>query len=305
MLQMNDPNRLTVYANPARDLVVIQGNSGVVYPFYKSSGKNSKSDQTWAPWMGYFDHHPLQRTDASYNNQIYMVKPTPCTVSAEAQGIIRKYLGGNADNFIQRMGNDEALALSCSIGGGDWAKYPLMRQEIMAAESTKKFVKNLSIVAESAVDFPPIPSSTPTIAFDGIKCSGPVVPSQAILASSMESVTAKVASGYVTAFSVQAKKQFPTTTQVNAAMAQQAAREASVSATAEVSLPKAKVGAPSSSAGSVSNAAAQKEQARVIRERYLSKLGIIKDKYKKASDDAPKELGAGSSAESGAKPFRT
>ncbi|KTC86433.1 hypothetical protein [Legionella brunensis] len=298
MLRLNDPNRLTVYANPARDLVVIQGNSGVVYPFYKSSGRNSKSDQTWSPWMGYFEHHPLHKTNPSFNNQIYMVKPTPSTISEEAQGIIRKHLGSNADNFIRRMGNDEALALSCSLGGGDWDKYPLLRQEIMAAESTKEFIKALTVAAIIPVDFPPIPSSKDPIPFNGIQYSGEVVPDQAILATSMETVTTKVAAGYVTAFSVQDKKQFPTTNQVNTLMALKAEKVALAATAVEGPLPKAKVG--SGSSPSVSNPAMQQEHGRIVRERYLSKLGIIKDKYKKPPGDVHKAPEAGSDSEAGA-----
>ncbi|KTD08727.1 hypothetical protein [Legionella jamestowniensis] len=300
MYRLNHPNRVTVYANPARDLMVIQGNSGVVYPFYKSSGHNSNSDQTWSPWMGYFEHHPLQKSDPSYNNQIYMVKPSPSTVSEEAQEIIKKYLGGNAGNFIQRMGNDEALALSCSLGGGDWDKYPLLRAEIMAAESTKKFMKPLEITDVTRVDFPPIPSSKDPIPFVGIKCSGDVAPSQAVLATSMETITANVASGYVTTFSVQDKKQFPTTTQVNNLMALKAERVVSASAVIDDPLPKTKVSAKQSPSSSPSiKQEAMLEHGRRIRERYLSKLGIVKDKYKSA-EETYKKSNAGVDSEAGA-----
>ncbi|OCH98960.1 hypothetical protein A8135_09380 [Legionella jamestowniensis] len=35
-------------------------------------------------------------------------------------GVITRYYEEIADSFIRRMGNDEALAISCSLGGGEW-----------------------------------------------------------------------------------------------------------------------------------------------------------------------------------------
>lgn len=279
MLKLNDRDRLTVYANPARDLVVVQGNSGVVYPFYKSSGVNSKSDQTWSPWMGYFDHHPMQKSDPSFKNQIYMVKPITSTLSEETQAIIKKHLGSNAGNFIQRMGNDECLAISCTLGGGDWDKYPLFKEEIMHAESTKQFIRDIRIAGAKDVILPPMPSSKTPVPFEGVKCSGDVLPSHAIMAKSMEGLTAEVAAGYVTNYSVQNKQQFPTTAEVNAFVAPKAEKPSALASAVEISISKPKVvsGTSVEVSSSVGDQALQLEQGRKIRERYLSKLGIIKD----------------------------
>lgn len=294
MFLLNSQERLTVYANPARDLTAVQGKSGVVYPFYKSSGANSKSDQTWSPWMGYFDHHPKQETDPSFKGQVYMVKPSPSILSEEAKGIIKRYLGDNANNFIQRMGNDEALAISCSLGGGDWEKYPRLRAEIMQAESTKKFIiPELQVGTTLPLKIAPLPPTNEPIDFAGKKCVGKIVPAQANIASAMETATALASTGYVTAFSVQDKKQFPTTNQVNAIMAAKMVKPIPAEPAISISIPKtSKPPVPGvAAAPDPGTTALQLEQARKIREKYLSKLGIVKDK--KPIEAPPNELGSG------------
>lgn len=85
MHTFNSGNKITVYKTGDRDLTVVKGVSGVLYPFYKSSGVNSGSSETWFPWMGYLEQHPLSKTDPTFNNKLYMVKPVERTLSEESK----------------------------------------------------------------------------------------------------------------------------------------------------------------------------------------------------------------------------
>ncbi|STX28857.1 Uncharacterised protein [Legionella beliardensis] len=205
MYRLSSQADITIYENPARDLTAVQGNSSVVYPFYKSSGNNSKSDQTWFPWMGYFDKHPKNP------NELYMVKPDVKSLSAETKAIIRQHLGTNevSENLISRMGNDEALAISCSLGGGVWATYPKLREDIMMASATKDYIKMLHVEAVKEMQVPPAQKGlTP---FIGKRYEGEAFDSHVGMATAMEGVVARQAAKFVSTYSVQDKGKFPKT----------------------------------------------------------------------------------------------
>ncbi|CEG59015.1 hypothetical protein [Legionella fallonii] len=209
MYHFKNKDRITIYENSARDMTVVQGNSTVIYPFYKSSGHNSQSDQTWFPWMGYFDLHPGQK------NQLYMVKPNTQSMSASSIAIIQKYLGAGdkATNFISRMGNDEALAISCSLGGGEWHKYPKFREEIITADATKSYIKLLELESVKKMVLK-APKTNAPVSFKGKGCSGEAMEVQAAMATAMENVVSKETPKFVSAYSVQDKKRFPKTNEL-------------------------------------------------------------------------------------------
>ncbi|KTD19040.1 hypothetical protein [Legionella jordanis] len=204
---------LNAYVTQARTITVIKGNSGVLYPFYNSSGFNSKSLGTWFPWMGYLSYP----NDDPSTHEVYMVKPVTKTVSEETAEIIKKHLKENADNFISRMGNDEAVAISCSLGGGEWDKFPKMREEIMEAKATSKFIKPVSniIFRESFIEDLTETEKNTVIDFSGIACNGPVKNSHAKMASHMEAIINEESERYVSNYSIQQKKDFPSTDEVN------------------------------------------------------------------------------------------
>ncbi|MGQ3889520.1 hypothetical protein ACQUW5_10870 [Legionella sp. CNM-1927-20] len=209
----NRKNVLKVYNTPARDLTVIKGVSGVVYPFYKSSGVNSKSDGTWFPWMGYFEPDPRGGADPVYANTINMAKPNTVSISGKLQDIIKEYLKEKAPLFIKRMGNDEALALSCCLGGGVWDTYPKLRVEISWEISTGRYIKELRIGPQ--FDEKPQPLSKKDgeklVDFKGIKYSGKVLRSQAEMAHLMEEITANEISELIYTYSIQQEGYFPLT----------------------------------------------------------------------------------------------
>ncbi len=202
---------VTVYENKGRSLTVIKGNSGVVYPFYRSTGTNSHSDRTWFPWMGYFAHHPL------HEKQLYMVKPITQSLSEESKEIIRKYLGSAEKyvHFIYRMGNDESLTISCSLGGGEWAKHPKLREEIMYADSTRDYFQVLRIRTVKSMKAPPRYPADDIDYFAGKNCSGLVLKSQAVIASAMEKIIDQISSRFSSSYSVQEKKNFPSTEELS------------------------------------------------------------------------------------------
>lgn len=130
---------------------------------------------------------------------------------------IKEYYQNMANSFIRRMGNDEALAISCSLGGGEWDKYPEMREEIMKANSTAKFVKHIEKVTETdnpIRDMSPIEKDE-LVDFKGIACEGTVKRSQAEMATHLESITKQESQRYVSNYFIQEKRTFPTTEQVN------------------------------------------------------------------------------------------
>ncbi|CEK11431.1 hypothetical protein [Legionella hackeliae] len=208
MYKLTSQHRITIYNIPGRDITVVQGNSGIVYPFYKSTGHNSQSQETWFPWMGYFAPHPLGQTLVQFKNEIYMVKPGPCSVSEKVQEIIKKHLGNKANSFIHRFGNDEALAISCSFGGGEWEKNPGLKDEIINSSPLNKYVKKLKIEAVNQVQVQ-IPQKRKLIRFVGKNCSCTAYNIQAIVAEKMETITAEESKKYVSEFLVQDRQNFP------------------------------------------------------------------------------------------------
>ncbi|WED43599.1 hypothetical protein [Legionella cardiaca] len=204
MHQFNRESRLTVYHMPGRNITVVQGNSGVVYPFYKSTGYNSQSDETWLPWMGYFAPHPLEEC----KNQLYMAKPGICSLSPEIIGILKKHLNQNTLNFIGRLGNDESLIISSCLGGGEWSRFPDLRKELMNLRTIKKYIKHIEIASIKNIELP-LSASRELVLFKGINCTHLVLASQAIVADKMESLTTEESSKYVSDFYVQDKERFP------------------------------------------------------------------------------------------------
>lgn len=240
MNSLNYENRINIYTNPARDLTVVQGRSGVLYPFYRSSGLNSSCDSTWFPWMGYFDKHPQEP------NQIYMVKPSISDLSTESKEIINKYLGSKADAFINRIGNDESLAISCSIGEGVWKEYPDMRKEIMNSNATKPYLK--ALIIDSTIPLEIQYKNTQRQRFRGKHTVVITSGLQAGMATAMEKATSEECTKYISKpffptakFSIQDKKEFPS--QKNLKEMEQEKEQ-------------------------------HIKQARQIREKYLQKLGI-------------------------------
>ena len=208
MNNLDYENRINIYTNPARDLTVVQGQSGVLYPFYRSSGLNSSCDSTWFPWMGYFDKHPQEP------NQIYMVKPPISDLSNQSKKVIKKYLGSKAGAFISRMGNDESLAISCSIGEGVWEQYPDMRKEIMNSNATKPYLK--ALIIDSTIPLEVQYKGSQRQYFKGRHSSVKTSGLQANMAIAMEKATSEECSKYISKpffptekFSIQDKKEFP------------------------------------------------------------------------------------------------
>lgn len=201
------PNKtlLTIYETNARDLTVIKGFTGIIYPFYRSSGTNSSCGDTWFPWMGYFNLLP------ETEKQLYMVKPSLIDIelSERPLELIKKFLGKRADIFIHRIGNDESLAISCSIGGGLWSEFPELQKAIKVSEAIKPYLLRIEKELTITVEIPP-PTQFFTF-FTGIQCSASVCSGQAELAKLMERITTdegkKLMHGSL--FSVQDKKEFP------------------------------------------------------------------------------------------------
>ncbi|MCW8397774.1 hypothetical protein OQJ26_03095 [Legionella sp. PATHC038] len=220
MHTFNSGNKITVYKTGDRDLTVVKGVSGVLYPFYKSSGVNSGSSETWFPWMGYLEQHPLSKTDPTFNNKLYMVKPVERTLSEESKGIIRNHLGALADTFISRMGNDEALAISCSFGGGEWdkEKHPGFRNDILSAFSTKKFVLPIKeediLYKEAIMESIPEVEKDEVVDFVGKGYEGQIMNSHAKMATHVENIIAQESDKYVSSYSIQDEQRFPTTEEI-------------------------------------------------------------------------------------------
>ncbi|KTC91238.1 hypothetical protein OQJ18_13645 [Fluoribacter dumoffii] len=135
----------------------------------------------------------------------------------EVIGFIKEHYQQVADSFIRRMGNDEALAISCSLGGGEWAKYPEMREEIMRANSTAKFIKPIESITytENPIREMSEKEQNELIAFKGIACEGKVKRSHAEMATHMEGLILQESQRYVSSYFIQEKKDFPATEQVN------------------------------------------------------------------------------------------
>lgn len=203
-------NTTRVYPVPGRHIMVLKGNSGVVYPFYKSTGTNSHSAETWFPWMGYFAAHPL------VDNSIVMVKPNTQSVSEELILIIFPYLAKRTAEFIYRMGNDEAIALSCILGGGEWEKYPLLREEILTAAVIQPFLKKITMAVYDAGTT--AATTTELTQFNGKHYSGMVHNIEAMAAEQMERLTAEESSHYISPYLMQDKMIFPTTEQLQKLM---------------------------------------------------------------------------------------
>ncbi len=214
---------ITAYVTQARTITSIKGNSTVVYPFYNSSGVNSNSMGTWFPWMGYFKH-PI---DDPTCRDLYMVKPVTRTVSAEAAAILTTHLKDDAPSFINRMGNDEALAISCSLGGGDWDKYPKMREEIMSASCTSKFIKPIEkfTLNDRLVQELPEEEKNQIVNFNGVACHSLAKKSHAEMAVHMEGIVQQESERYVSCYSIQKTQAFPTTDEVNGLVQLTHARE--------------------------------------------------------------------------------
>ncbi|KTD67732.1 hypothetical protein Lste_0890 [Legionella steelei] len=130
---------------------------------------------------------------------------------------IKEHYHAIANSFISRMGNDEALAISCSLGGGEWDKYPEMRQEIMNANATAKFIKPIEKLTytESPIRVMTEPEKQELIDFKGIVCTGMVKRSHAEMATHMEKIIREESQRYVSTYFIQEKKKFPTSEQVN------------------------------------------------------------------------------------------
>ncbi|KTD19094.1 hypothetical protein [Legionella jordanis] len=256
--------QINAYVTQARTIALIKGNSSILYPFYTSSGENSKSKDTWFPYMGYLDYPDGD----SSKGEVFMVKPVNRTVSTESAAIIKKYLAeeeakafinspdpdedtvktieklapgaakilysgldpdeeltaiikqhfeGVAESFINRMGNDEALAISCSLGGGVWEKYPEMRDEIMSATPTAKFIKPIEKITytESPIRNMSAEEKKQLVDFEGTVCKGKVKKSHAEMASHMESLIQKESQRFVSKYFIPAKKDFPSTQEAN------------------------------------------------------------------------------------------
>lgn len=203
MHQFQSKECATIYQTSARDITVIKGNSGVLYPFYRSLGINSSFGNTWLPWMGYFDRHP------EVNLELYMVKPPlPPEFSHDIEEIIHKFLKEKAPIFMGRIANEEALAISCSFGEGVWKTLPDFKKEIMQHPKIKEYLKNFGVH-----QLIPVQISAPTkrfARFAGIKYSGIVNGSHEKIASEMEKITKAECRKYVSFFSIQDRKEFPT-----------------------------------------------------------------------------------------------
>ena len=212
MHQMSSSNSIVIHEIPGRHVTVVQGNSGVVYPFYRSTGINSQNADTWLPWMGYFDAHPEQEKNIDDKNSIYMVKPNTYSLSLEMKTIIKKHLNDPA-SFIARLGNDEALAISCSIGNGVWTKYPHLKEEIMDCESLQKYLKTIEIseIQRTSLSV----SKDKLVQFNGRHYTGIVRSFQAVIAVKMEHITEIESKKYASIYSVQAKEYFPSTEELD------------------------------------------------------------------------------------------
>lgn len=129
----SEASTITLYKFKERAITAIQGKSEIVYPFYSSSGVNSQYKDTYFPWMGYMGFNKK-------DHSLVMTKPVRADsadsvdnyLSPKIQQVIRKHLGDSptTDSFIRRMGNDEALAISCSFNTGIWKENPNLYQEI-------------------------------------------------------------------------------------------------------------------------------------------------------------------------------
>lgn len=262
MHNFDNQGQFTVYITRGRDLTVIQGHSGVLYPFYRSSGHNSGSQNSWFPWLGYFNEHPL------LSHQIYMAKPPISDFSPEVHKILKEHLGLQAaENLILRMGNNEALALSCAIGGGVWNNEAL-KNAINECEALKSYRKELSIYTTIQVEMPLSDKSDRE--FRGKDCTVTVPSEQADVAEIMEKVTSQEIQKHLStlSFSIQDRKEFPSQQKLDELLL-----EKNLSAARQVQPPLEE------------NIA----QARQIRERYLSTLGIQRDKEN--SNDGDKGIG--------------
>lgn len=202
MHQFQSKECATIYQTCARDITVIKGNSGILYPFYRSTGINSSFIDTWFPWMGYFDRDP------EVNIALYMVKPPlPPQFSRDIEGIICKFLDKTALVFMARMANEEALAISCSLGEGIWKTIPEFKKEIMQHPEIKKYLKNFG---EKQTIFVEISPPTKRFArFSGINYAGIVKASHEKVASVMEKIIKEECSKYISFFSIQDRKEFP------------------------------------------------------------------------------------------------
>ncbi|WP_131783611.1 hypothetical protein [Legionella gresilensis] len=215
MYKFNSQNGLiTVYETAARDLTVIQGNSSVVYPFYKSSGKNSGIEGIWAPWMGYFKKHP------EHDNQVYMTKPGVSSLSPAVTEVIkRNCTEKEAASLIARMGNDEALAISCSMGGGIWAERPAFRAELQSVDCLKPYLQAIEIGNTKKVPLViGAEEERQLVDFKGKRYKGKVLGNQAIMAKTMEEITAHESARFclsrTSTYLVQDNRSFPKTEQL-------------------------------------------------------------------------------------------
>lgn len=195
---------LNIYRTEARDLTVVRGKTGIIYPFYRSTGANSLYSDTWFPWMGYFDHHP------QVEKELYMVKPDKAELSGEVLSLIGEVLGGNMPLFTARIGNDEALAISSSLGGGIWNIYPELCQTIQDCEAIEPYL--LGIINSLIIRIRAKRSKDPFSYFEGLQCTGSVCSAHAALAKLMEDITREEAYKLLEGarFSIQDKKEFPT-----------------------------------------------------------------------------------------------
>lgn len=201
----DNQSSLLIYITEARDLTVVKGQTGIIYPFYRSTGTNSLYSDTWFPWMGYFDRHP------QLEKELYMVKPDKIELSSHILVLIEKFLAENTLTFTARISNDEALAISCSIGGGIWSIYPELRLAIEASETIRPYL--LSIINSPTIRIRQANQSRePFSYFEGIKYTGFVFSAHATLALLMEKITRKEGGKLLAGarFSIQDKKVFPT-----------------------------------------------------------------------------------------------
>ncbi|WP_419420090.1 hypothetical protein ACNVED_01985 [Legionella sp. D16C41] len=206
---------ITIYETAARNLTVVQGNSGVIYPFYKSSGKNSGFEGIWAPWMGYFAEHPKAA------QQIYMVKPSTASLSSELIKIIEAHCTKlETESLMARMGNDEALAISCALGGGVWTERPSFCEAIKNAVCIKPFLKEIIVHHVETVSLPTSDKENPaqTVNFKGKNYKGNVLKTQAEMATIMEKIITQESANIQTSkkfnYVIQDRKKFPTTKQL-------------------------------------------------------------------------------------------
>lgn len=137
-----------------REIITISGMSGIIYPFYKSTGQNSNHRGTWFPFIRIIEHSLIPL--AGYNNGS-IEKPF---ARYDANRYFGDFILENQDSieglsfgdFCDRFGNLECLAISLSLSmknlgseGDFWTQNRKLARQISEKIQIPVFAENIDI----------------------------------------------------------------------------------------------------------------------------------------------------------------